>query len=63
MAFAVTSTALSSLTGLKAIQYSKHSPGTVEDDNFWFLVQGSMMQILGLLTIILPLLLTARLYG
>jgi len=48
-------TFLSTIPGLKAWQYSTHEPGTARDADFWFLVQGSTMQLLGLLTIIIPL--------
>lgn len=48
-------------TNGKAWQYSPRKPGTIYDADFWFLVQSSMMQLVGLLTIILPLALSGRL--
>jgi hypothetical protein len=56
--FAVT---LAAIPGYKAWQYSPRRPGTVFDADFWFLVQSSMMQLIGLLTIIIPLALSGRL--
>lgn len=52
---------LAAIPGYKAWQYSPRQPGTISDADFWFLVQGSMMQIIGLLTIVLPLALSGRL--
>ncbi|OCK92090.1 uncharacterized protein K441DRAFT_640740 [Cenococcum geophilum 1.58] len=52
---------LAAIPGYKAWQYSPRKPGTIQDADFWFVVQGSMMQLVGLLTIILPLTLSGRL--
>jgi hypothetical protein len=48
-------TLLSVIPVAKAWQYSRHEPGIAHDADFWFLIQGSMVQILGLLTIVIPL--------
>ncbi len=52
---------ISTIPGYKAWQRSPGHPGTVSDADFWFLVQSSMMQIVGLVTIILPLAMDGRL--
>ena len=50
---------LSAILGYKAWRNSRHAAGTVEDADFWLLVQGCMMQLLGLLVIIFPLMVSA----
>jgi len=52
---------LAAIPGYKAWQYSPRQPGTIYDTDFWFLVQSSMMQFIGLLTVIVPLALSGTL--
>lgn len=46
---------ISAIPGYKAWQYSPREPGSTTDSDYWFLIQGSLMQGVGLMTIILPL--------
>jgi hypothetical protein len=46
---------VSAILVYKAWEYSPHEPGTVKDADFWFLLQGSSMQLLGIAAIIFSL--------
>jgi hypothetical protein len=48
-------TFLSALLTVPAYKFFAHTPGTTSDSDFWFLTQSSTMQLIGLLTITLPL--------
>ncbi|KAB8342798.1 hypothetical protein FH972_022396 [Carpinus fangiana] len=44
-------------------QHSTHGHGTTQDSDFWFLVQSSIMQFLGTLTVAIPTHLDTNLFG
>ncbi|KAF2452282.1 hypothetical protein BDY21DRAFT_175893 [Lineolata rhizophorae] len=51
---------LAAVPGYKAWQHPPPKPGSTRDADFWFLVQGCTMQLIGLFTIILPIALGPR---
>jgi len=48
-------TILAAVPGFKAWQYSRHKVGTTRDAHFWYILQGTIIQIVANFTIILPL--------
>jgi drug/metabolite transporter (DMT)-like permease len=51
---------LAVIPGALGWTHSPHVPGTKDDADFYFLIQTSLMQLLGLLTLTLPLLVRLR---
>ncbi|KAF2198827.1 hypothetical protein GQ43DRAFT_474196 [Delitschia confertaspora ATCC 74209] len=53
---------LAAIPGFIAWQYSPHEPNTPKDPNFWFHVESCMIQLIGLATIVLPLVWKERIH-